>query len=552
MKNKLATVLAVIVCIVLLTPTVFAANQVPEMEIDVALLSDGSAQITQIWTTDTDEGTEFYLARNDSGYLSITDFSVSDNNGAYAFVEDWAVNASFEEKANKCGIVETDTGVELCWGFSQYGENRYTIRYIVHGLVGSFSDADGFNHRFVDEMSFFPTNVVLTIRNQDGTPLNDDICDIWGFGYEGQIAFEDGAIRAWSEAPLESGNHMTIMVSLQKGILSPQRNVADSFETVKDRAFEGSDYTGDEEYEDLTAGDWLIVLGVLLAPVLFIVFIVKLSIKVRKAKNKKRMEQAGYFRDAPNDGNLNVTYRLGLCSGLCEEDALLGAYLMQLISQGCLESTDNSLDAKSVRLRLNHPPQSGNAYEDALYTILEAAAGAEGVLDPAELEQYCGRNYKPLFRFMDSCDRDAMQTLVLSGCLKGAILENAKNLTKKGQQELDELYGLKHFLLDFSLIQERGIAETVLWQDYMVYALMFGIADKLESQIRQLYPELVPQLEQHQRYVHYTCYYNGLMYAAYSRERLRRTPSHRSGGSGGRVSIGGGGGFSGGGGGGVR
>ena len=552
MKNKLATVLAVIVCIVLLTPTVFAANQVPEMEIDVALLSDGSAQITQIWTTDTDEGTEFYLARNDSGYLSITDFSVSDNNGAYAFVEDWAVNASFEEKANKCGIVETDTGVELCWGFSQYGENRYTIRYIVHGLVGSFSDADGFNHRFVDEMSFFPTNVVLTIRNQDGTPLNDDICDIWGFGYEGQIAFEDGAIRAWSEAPLESGNHMTIMVSLQKGILTPQRNVADSFETVKDRALEGSDYTGDEEYEDLTASDWLIVLGVLLAPVLFIVFIVKLSIKVRKAKNKKRMEQAGYFRDAPNDGNLNVTYRLGLCSGLCEEDALLGAYLMRLISQGCLESTDNSLDAKSVRLRLNHPPQSGNAYEDALYTILEAAAGAEGVLDPAELEQYCGRNYKPLFRFMDSCDRDAMQTLVLSGCLKGAILENAKNLTKKGQQELDELYGLKHFLLDFSLIQERGVAETVLWQDYMVYALMFGIADKLESQIRQLYPELVPQLEQHQRYVHYTCYYNGLMYAAYSRERLRRTPSHRSGGSGGRVSIGGGGGFSGGGGGGVR
>lgn len=552
MKNKLATVLAVIVCIVLLTPTVFAANQVPEMEIDVALLSDGSAQITQIWTTDTDEGTEFYLALNDSGYLSITDFSVSDNNGAYAFVEDWDVNASFEEKANKCGIVETDTGVELCWGISQYGENRYTIRYIVHGLVGSFSDADGFNHRFVDEMSFFPTNVVLTIRNQDGTPLHDDICDIWGFGYEGQIAFEDGAIRAWSEAPLESGNHMTIMVSLQKGILSPQRNVADSFETVKDRAFAGSDYTGDEEYEDLTVGDWLITLGVLLAPVLFIVFIVKLSIKVRKVKNKKRTEQAGYFRDAPNDGNLNVTYRLGLCSGLCEEDALLGAYLMRLISQGCLESTDNSLDAKSVRLRLNHPPQSGNAYEDALYTILEAAAGAEGVLDPAELEQYCGRNYKPLFRFMDSCDRDAMQTLVLSGCLKGAILENAKNLTKKGQQELEELYGLKHFLLDFSLIQERGVAETVLWQDYMVYALMFGIADKLESQIRQLYPELVPQLEQHQRYVHYTCHYNGLMYAAYSRERLRRTPSHRSGGSGGRVSIGGGGGFSGGGGGGVR
>ena len=72
------------------------------------------------------------------------------------------------------------------------------------------------------------------------------------------------------------------------------------------------------------------------------------------------------FRDAPKDGNLNVTYQLGLCSGLCEEDALLGAYLMRLISQGCLESTDNFNDAESVRLRLNHAPQSENAYDDVL------------------------------------------------------------------------------------------------------------------------------------------------------------------------------------------
>lgn len=552
MKKVMTVVLATVFCILLLTPSVSAANRVPKMEIEVALRSDGSAHITQIWTTDTDEGTEFYLARNDSGYLSITDFSVSDKNGPYTFVENWDVNASLTEKANKCGILETDDGVELCWGVSQYGENRYVIEYVVHDLVGSYSDADGFNHRFIDEMSFFPTDVALIIRNQDGTPLNDDICDIWGFGFEGQIAFEDGTIRAWSEAPLESGHHMTIMVSLQKGVLSPLRSVEDSFETVKDRAFAGSDYADEEEYEDLTFGDWLIFLAVLLTPVLFIVLTVTVSVKAKKARNEKRMEQAGYFRDAPNDGNLNVTYRLGLCSGLCEEDALLGAYLMRLISQGCLESTDDSLDAGSVRLRLSHPPQSGNTYEDVLYTILEAAAGADGVLDPAELERYCGRNYIPLFRFMDSCDRDGMQTLVQGGCLKGAILDNTRNLTKKGQQELDEILGLKHFLLDFSLIQERGVKETVIWQDYMVYALMLGIADKLEPQIRELYPEQVPQLEQYHRYTRYTGYYNGLMYRAYSRERLQRTGGHRPGGSGGSVSFGGSGGFSGGGGGGVR
>lgn len=555
MKQKIAVIIVAFLCAALLCTPALAASRVPEMELDVTLRPDGSAHITQVWATDTDEGTEFYLGCRDSGYLTITDFSVSDQNGPYAYVEGWDVDASFEEKANRCGILETGEGVELCWGVSEYGENRYTIEYVLHDLVGSYSDADGFNHRFVDEMSFFPTDVALTIRNEDGTPLTDEICDIWAFGFDGQIQFEDGVIRAWSEAPLESGAHMTVMVALEKGVLSPRRAVEDSFETVKERALVGSDYGDSEDAawddEPLTAGDVLLFAAIILAAVLFILLLVAVIITAGRAKRKRRMEQAGYFRDAPNDGDLNVTYQLGRCSGLCEEDALLGAYLMRLISQGCLESTDDSIDAEPVRLRLSHGPQSGNVYDDALYTILEAAAGSDGVLDPNELERYCGQNYIPLSRFMESCERSGKQTLIRSGCLKGAVLGNDKDLTKKGQQELDEVYGLKHFLLDFSLIHERGVKEAVIWQDYMVYALMLGIADKLEAQIQELYPDQFPQLNQYHRYVRYTGCYNGVMYGAYSREKLRRTPSHRSGG-GGRVSFGGGGGFSGGGSGGIR
>ena len=554
MKKKITAVFATLLCAALFCTPALAASRVPEMELDVALRTDGSAHITQVWTTDTDEGTEFYLGCRDSGYLTITDFSVSDQNDPYVYVEGWDVDASFEEKANRCGILETDEGVELCWGISEYGENRYTIEYVLHDLVGSYSDADGFNHRFVDRMSFFPTDVTLTIRNQDGTPPTDEIGDIWAFGFDGQIQFEDRIIRAWSEEPLERDQHMTVMLSLEKGVLSPRRTVEDSFEAVKERALAGSDYGAgeDAEWDDepLTAGDLLLFAAIILTLVLLILLLVVLLVKVGKARRKKRMEQAGYFRDAPNDGNLNVTYQLGLCSGLCKEDSLLGAYLMRLISQGCLESTDNSMDAESVRLRLNHGPQSGNAYDDVLYTILEAAAGADGVLDPNELEHYCGQNYVPISRFMESCERDGKQTLVKNGCLKGAVLDNDKDLTKKGQQELDEVYGLKHFLLDFSMIHERGVKESVIWQDYMVYALILGIAYKLEVQIQVLYPAQLPQLNKYRRYVRYSGYYNSVMYSAYSREKLRRTPSHRSGG--GRASFGGGGGFSGGGGGGIR
>lgn len=555
MKKMLTVLLSVCLCAVMCVPAALAANRVPEMEIDVALRPDGSAYITQVWTTDTEEGTEFYLACNDSGYLRITDFSVSDKNGSYTFLEDWDVSASFEEKANKCGIVETDNGVELCWGVSEYGENRYAIEYVLHDLVGAYSDADGFNHRFVDEMSFFPTDVVLTIRNQDGTPLADDGCDIWAFGYDGQIQFQDGVIRAWSESPLKSGQHMTVMVSLEKGILSPLRTMEDSFETVKERALEGSDYdpdaAADSVDEPITAGAVLGMLGSLAVIIGGLIGIFKLLNARKKKKLKKQMESVDYFRDAPNNGNLNVTYELGRSCGLCRDDSLMGAYLLRLISDGSLEPEGESDDPKQVRLRLVRPPHTEDQYDDVFYTVLEAAAGSDGVLQPDELERYSDINVKPLSRFMDSCIREAKQTLIHNGCFKGAVCNGPKDLTKEGKRQLDEILGLKRFLLDFSLIYERGVKETVIWQDYMIYALMLGIADKVAPQIKKLYPDALPQIQRFERCVGYAGYYNGILYTAYQNDRYRYEAS-RSSGSGGHASFGGGGGFSGGGGGGIR
>ncbi len=231
-----------------LTCPALAANQVTELNVEVALREDGSAYITQEFYANTEEGTEFYLDYLDSGYLTITDFQVSDQNGPYTLVEEgeWDIDASFEEKAGKCGMLPIDGGMELCWGITEYGENRYVVEYVLHDLVGAYEDADGFNHRFVNaDLSFFPTDVTLTICNQDGSPISDDFADIWAFGYDGQIAFEDGVIRAWTETPLEGDDNMTIMVGFDKGVLSPVRTGDGTFEEVKERAFDGSDYEDD-------------------------------------------------------------------------------------------------------------------------------------------------------------------------------------------------------------------------------------------------------------------------------------------------------------------
>lgn len=326
MKRNLIALLTVCLCAALCCVPA-AENRVPEMEIDVALRRDGSAVITQVWTAGTDEGTEFYLACRDSGYLEITDFAVSDGLGTYTLLENWNVDASFEEKARKCGVVETDSGVELCWGISEYGHRRYVITCVLHDLMGAYTDADGFNHRFVDEMGTFPTDVSLTIRMEDGAPLTDAKCGVWAFGYDGQVQFANGQVRAWSETALDSGQHMTLMVRLEKGILSPARQGDGSFEAVEEQAFEGSDYENEEEGGFL---DLLLGLAIFLVIGVFIAVGGVIAAQRRKAKLNKRTKQVDYFRDAPNNGNLNVTHRLGSACELCREDALLGAYLLRL------------------------------------------------------------------------------------------------------------------------------------------------------------------------------------------------------------------------------
>ena len=546
MGKIIAALLAICLCAMSCCFPV-AANHVPEMEIDVVLRRDGSAAVTQVWTADTDEGTEFYLVCRDSGYLRIMDFSVSDESGAYTFLDDWNLDASFEEKSGKCGIHETEDGVELCWGISEYGPRRYTITYVLHNLVGAYTDADGFNHRFVDEMGVFPTDVELTIRTQDGTPLTDEVCGIWAFGYDGQIQFEDGVIHARSETALKSGSHMTIMVSLEKGVLAPLRQEDGSFETVKERAFEGSDY----DDEEATFGEILLGTAILILFGALIVLAVAAAAKLRKFRMRKRMERVNYFRDAPNNGNLNVTHRLGAACELCRGDSLLGAYLLRLISDGALEPEETGSRSPQVNLRLVRSPRSGNAYEEAFYTVLEAAAGTDGVLQAKELEKFCDKNKKPLAGFVNSCQKDADRILLRGGCVKGAVCKGVKSLTKQGKQQLDEILGLKRFLLDFSLIHERGVKETVIWQDYLIYAHLLGIADQVVPQIRRLYPEELPQIEHFGRCISYAGYYNGFMYNAYAQEQKRQQAA-RSTGTGGRSSLGGGSGFSGGGGGGVR
>lgn len=524
----------------------FAENNVSEIGIDVTVRNDGSAYIVQHWHGEFDSGTENYIpiATED---ISVSSLAVSDEKGTYTLAESWDVDASFEEKSRKCGINETADGIELCFGISEYGEKSYDIGYEVSGFIKSYTDCDGTNFMFINpNMSTFPTEGRINIVLENGIALNEDNSGIWAFGYDGSIEFQNGAVTARTDLPLTDDASMIVMLRMDKGLIFPETDVDSSFDVIKNKAFEGSDY-GFEEDEEAGLLETIIGFIILLAVPLLIVLLVVLFIKRKKAIGEFYKE-AEYFRDIPNNGKINVSHYLAQSFDVSDDESLvIGALILSMINKGSLEVQSEKREGffgrekESVSLKLVKEPDTQE--ELSLYNLLSVSAGEDDILQEKELEKYSYRNPEKINDFIDGIKKSGEDEFTRVGGFFSGAGNRIKDLSDKGKSELAEIMGLKKYLEEFTLIDEREITETVIWKEYMVYATLFGIAEKVINQFKKVYPEKVPEIESYNRNVIAAA---GCRHSMYMSSQ-RAIQARRTSGGGGRASFGGGGGFSGGG-----
>ena len=60
---------------------------------------------------------------------------------------------------------------------------------------------------------------------------------------------------------------------------------------------------------------------------------------------------------------------------------------------------------------------------------------------------------------------------------------------KDEMEDVRQVFGLKKYLKEFSLIDERHVSEVSLWKDYMIFATLFGIADQVIKDMKKINPE---------------------------------------------------------------
>lgn len=551
-------------------PLIVKANSISSIDMDIYLDDNGTAHVTETWRANLNQGTEGYKPYYNIGNAKITNFKVSENGQTYTYNDYWNTNASFSEKAYKNGINYLYNGLELCWGISEYGNHTYVLTYDIEGFVASLNDADMVYWTLIPyELSSKPGNVHIKIYADDY--FSQDL-DVWGFGNYGGTAYVyDGYIEMNSEGTLESDEYMTILVKFDKGIFNTANTLNEDFDYYLDMAQEGA-----TKYKEPFWQKFLDFLPVLFTLGIWGVVIYTIVSSAKKAGNtvgtrlfdfgkdgRKLSKDVPNYRDIPFDKDIYKTFWIAQCYNLNKNKTdFLGAILLKWLLEHKIEvkKVQTGLIVKkeeSAIVLKSDTFTSDNPLELELHQMM-AEASKDDVLESKEFEKWCKKNYNKILKWFDKVIDSETDKLII----EGKITETKKdNLFKTKVLKVDpsmkeegiKLKGLKNFLEEFSRIDDKTAIEVNMWEYYLIYAQILGIADKVAKQFEKLYPELIQDA-----YNEMGCSFTDFliinsiahssMHAAISSRQ--RAQSYSSGGGGFSSGGGGGGSFGGGGGGG--
>ena len=184
-------------------------------------------------------------------------------------------------------------------------------------------------------------------------------------------------------------------------------------------------------------------------------------------------------------------------------------------------------------------------------------ASKDGVLENKELEKWARRNYSKFLNIFTKIKDDYVNILKQNNYIfKRESKEQCKYKNVMNDtlyEESKKLFGLKLFLDEFSNIKEREAIEVNIWDEYLMFAYIFGNAKKVMQQFKNLYPEVIQEMNNYNLDFDTLIVLNNISVRSVSAASSARSAAQSySSGGGGFSSGGGGGGSFGGGGGGSR
>lgn len=552
MKKKL-----LLFMIILFAPIWVYADHIYNIDMDIYLEEDGTANITEVWDVQADSGSEWYKQLYNLGTEELSNFRVS-MDGHDLQYKSWNVDESLSAKSGYYGINYVSEGLELCFGKGDMNRHKFTLNYTLSNFITNTSDSQ------VLYQTLFPNvtldNFTVTVSSFYEFP---DTLDVWGYGYQGLAYVEDGKIKMTNDGYTIRNDYVVLLAKFPIATFKTDNYNGDfgSFDDVLNKANEG---TFEYDYGTKQSA-WQRILNILsglihmIIPLGIIGFAASAAMKSGYGyKDNKTIDKKNVpmFRDIPCNKDIYYANTLIFLNNFdYKETNIFGAIILKWLRQGKIafkNETTGIFNKETSMIDLTLNPTFDLPIEQELFDIMYKAS-EDGYLESRELEKWAKKHYEKFLGIFNRIKDQKLNELKANNHIYHRV--NKEECKKKNvmddmiYKDSQELYGLKKFLKEFSDMQNKEAIEVKLWDEYLMFAYLFGMADKVAKQFKNLYPEIVREMEANNLDYGTFVYINNISTrSVHAASAARQAAESYSSGGGGFSSGGGGGGSFGGGG----
>lgn len=556
---------SILLTIIILLPKYVHADGFKYINLDVNIDKNGKASVNEEWQIDERDNdySERYKRIENLKGIKIENFKASLNGEEFIEKDPWNVDENFDQKTFYYGRNDSDDAVELCWGISERGENNtYKISYDINPIIIGLDDSDMLFFKFVGS-DFDPKPEKVNVKINSYEPIDKDV-KMWGFGFEGDIKNNNGAIIANSTGEVDNVN---IMLKFPKGSFNTSYREDKSFRDYANQAVEGSDWEdneGEVQKDEFGPKEFLLVLlgigimsGIIAAIASKIAKNSPTYIANLKELPKKKALKDYRYSDIPYDGNLEDLYLIAVNAYPFSQnvDTFINAFFLKWINEGAISYFERESGAvlketikkdKTGEIIIKHRPENMGQVEQKVFTVLEniGKENSKGKITEKSLKKYLEENNKELDELSKELAENSKKALEKGGYLE-IIRGNKRDqtiLSQKGKDLYKNYIGFNNYLENYNDIE--NIKDTKTLDKFLIYAAIFGITKKVYKSFNKAYSNY-----SFNNFYTYTYLNNIHSFSSYA---SGNGESFSSAGSGGSTSFGGGGGGFGGGGGGGR
>ncbi len=550
MKNKKIIFILIFAIIILLglTTKSNASLYLNNLDFYAEIDTNGNMNVTETWNIRISNTNTLYktFELDENKYSGITNVQVSEvGRGDFTETDEWAYHLT---KDYYFGGINDDGKFEISFGVGlddSTATNTYKISYTVVDAIKKYDDCAELYWQFLgSDAAVDASKITGTIKLPSEADSKEDI-RVWG-----HVETLNGEIYVTSTDTVEfsldnyiSGNYVEVRIAMPSEMIETaertyNKNVLPSIiEEETEWANEAN-----VRRERKQRNEKIIKTVIIAVMVIIGIILLRQTVKYIKIfKNTKKLiptEKYEYFREKPDKNSTPADalflYNNGVNAASTAFGNVFSATLLNLSLKGYFKITveQNEKGKKETLIYKTKKDIEDLQYEEErIARFVKNAIDSKEKITIKELQKYIrnhassvssliektGIETKNKNKMTENFDEEKSKEkskyigiaivyfavamfcitflpvvilLIINAILALMINGKLSNLTQKGIDEREKWKGLKKYMEDFSLLNEKEIPALEVWEEYLVYATVFGIADKVIKQLKMVYPQI--------------------------------------------------------------